>query len=384
MGARVANKRDYYEVLGVARDAGPAEIKRAYRQMALKYHPDRNREPGAEDRFKECSEAYEVLSDPEKRNRYDRFGHAGLNGAAVHDFSHMGVDDIFSVFGDIFGDAFRGRARGRARDRGIDIQTIVSIDLAEVATGVEKTLRFERMDFCPRCAGKGAEPGSSVRTCSTCGGYGQVERQANMGFIVTRTVVDCPTCGGRGQVVEKPCKLCHGSGRGRKECLATVKIPPGIHDGQRIRLRGEGEPGPTGAVRGDLHCVVRVREHPFFTRDEDDLICRVPISFTQAALGAQVEVPTLAGRTPIRIPPGTQHGAVFRLSGRGLPNLRTGRHGDEIVQTLIEIPKKLTAEQEELLRRFAASEDKDVMPESKGFFDRLKDYLTGGSEGPAA
>ncbi len=376
----MARKRDYYEVLGVSRDASPEEIKRAYRKAALKYHPDRNKSPDAEERFKEAAEAYEVLSDPEKRNRYDRYGHAGVNGAGLHDFSHMRADDIFSIFGDLFGEMFAGQAR-RRDSRGVSIEVEVEIDLTEVATGVEKTLRFERIDFCDRCGGRGGEPGSRPATCRTCGGYGQVERQTTMGFFVTRSVIDCPTCHGRGQVITRPCRKCRGTGRHPKECVVTVKIPPGVHDGQRIRLRGEGEPASHGMGRGDLYCVVRVREHPFFVRDGDNLICRLPISFTQAALGAQVEVPTLTGTTPIKIPPGTQHGDTFRLAGQGLPNLQSGRRGDEIVQVIVEIPRKLTREQQELLRRFAATEDRSVLPESRGFFERVKEYFTGGGDG---
>lgn len=373
----MATKRDYYEVLGVSRQASPEEIKRAYRQAALKYHPDRNKARDAETKFKEAAEAYEVLADPERRQRYDRYGHAGLDGVPVHDFSGMGIDDIFSIFGDLFGDMFGGpRGRGRA-ERGVDIQTVIEIDLNDVATGVEKTLRFERTDFCDRCGGQGAEPGSQRRTCRTCGGYGQVERQTSMGFFVTRTVTDCPTCHGRGDVVEKPCRACTGTGRAEKERVLAVKIPAGIHEGQSVRVRGEGEPGPGGMARGDLICVVRIRPHEFLERDGDHLICRLPLSFTQAALGAQVEVPTLTGSAPLRIPPGTQHGALFQLSGKGLPNLRTGRVGDEIVQVFVEIPKKLARAQEELLRQFAATEDKNVLPESKGFFERMKEYLTG-------
>lgn len=381
MSTRVAHKRDYYEVLGVARSAAPEEIKRAFRQAAMKYHPDRNKEPGAEAKFKEASEAYEVLSDPEKRHRYDRFGHQGLQGAGVHDFSHMGVDDIFSIFGDIFGDMFgggggRGRGRGRA-DYGVDIQQVIEIDLREVATGVEKTLQFERNDFCERCGGQGAEPGSQRRTCRTCGGYGQVERQTSMGIFVTRTISDCSACQGRGSLIESACRACGGSGHAPRQRVLNVKIPAGIQDGQSIRLRGEGEPGQSGQVRGDLRCIIRVREHEFFQRDGDHLIVRLPITFTEAALGAQVEVPTLTGTAPLRIPPGTQYGAIFRLHGRGLPNLNTGRPGDEIVQVVIETPKKLSKKQQEILRQFAATEDKTILPETKGFFERLKEYLTG-------
>ncbi len=300
----------------------------------------------------------------------------------MRDFSGMGAEDIFSVFSDIFGDVFGGRMRGRG-ERGVDIQTLIEIDLADVATGVERTLHFERTDFCHACAGRGAEPGTQPQTCRTCGGYGQVERQVSMGLFVSRTVVDCPTCHGRGSTVDKPCRKCSGSGRERRECVISAKVPAGIHDGQRIRIRGEGEPGPLGTARGDLHCVVQIRPHPFFERDGDTLICRLPISFTQAALGAQVEVPTLKGTTHLRIPAGTQHGDVFRLSGKGLPNLQTGRKGEEVVQVLIEIPKRLSREQESLLRKFAESENRDVLPESRGFFERMKEYFTGG-EGDAS
>ncbi len=377
----VAQKRDYYEILGVSRQAAPEEIKRAYRQAALKYHPDRNKEPGAEDRFKEAAEAYEVLSDAEKRQRYDRYGHAGLNGVNMHDFSGMGVEDIFSIFSDLFGGAFGGGFARSAPDRGVDIQTIIEVDLRDVLTGVEKTLRFERADFCPRCEGEGSEPGTRRRNCSTCGGYGQVERQTSMGFFVTRSVVECPQCQGRGSFAEAPCRECGGTGRGTRERLLEVKVPAGVHDGQSIRIRGEGEPGRLGTQRGDLRCVVRVRPHEFFQRDGDHLVCMLPISFTQAALGAQVDVPTLTGVTPLRIPPGTQHGAVFQLTGKGLPNLRGGRRGNQVVQVLVEIPRKLSREQEELLRRFAATEDTSVLPESKGFFERVKEYLTRESGG---
>lgn len=379
IGNAVAEKRDYYEVLGVDRNASPEEIKRAYRRAALKYHPDRNKSPEAEERFKEAAEAYEVLSDPEKRQRYDRFGHAGLAGVGLHDFSGMGIDDIFSVFSDLFGEAFGGgRTRGRTRGgRGVDIQAVIEVDLKDVATGVEKTLRFERADYCDRCGGQGTEPGTRRRTCHTCGGYGQVERQASVGFFVTRTVTDCPTCHGRGDLAERPCRRCGGTGQAMKERVLSVKVPAGIHDGQMIRIRGEGEPGPGGGGRGDLRCIVRIRPSKFFQRDGDDLICVLPISFTQAALGAQVDVPTLTGTAPLRIPPGTQHGTVLRLPGKGLPNIRTGRVGDEVVHVVVEIPKKLSRAQEELLRQFAATEDKNVLPETKGFFERVKEYLTG-------
>ncbi len=377
----MAQKRDYYEVLGVSRTASSDEIKSAYRKAALQYHPDRNKEPGAEDKFKEAAEAYEVLSDPEKRARYDRGGHAGLEGVSMHDFSGMGVEDIFSIFEDMLGGAFGGGGRRARGDRGVDIQAVIQIDLKEVLTGVEKTLRFNRVDFCEKCGGQGAEAGSQRRNCGTCGGYGQVEQQTQMGFFVTRQVIDCPKCHGRGSIIERPCKSCHGSGRAERERVVEIKIPAGVHDGQSIRLRGEGEPSRSGSSRGDLRCVIRVKENRFFQRDGDHLICVLPISFTTAALGGQVEVPTITGRAPVRIPPGTQYGAVLRLPGQGLPNMRNGRRGDQIVQVAIEIPKKLKREQEELLRQFAATEDKASMPESKGFFERVMEYFKGEGTG---
>ena len=226
----VTTKRDYYEVLGVQREASPEDVKRAYRQAALRHHPDRSREPGAEERFKEAAEAYEVLADTEKRRRYDRFGHAGLQGVGIHDFSGMGVDDIFSVFGDLFGDMFGGfGGRGRG-DRGVDIQTVIEIDLKQVLTGVQKTLRFERADLCERCDGQGCEPGTQRRNCSTCGGYGQVEQQTSMGFFVTRRVIECPQCQGRGWQADKPCRECSGTARAQRERQLEVKIPAGVHD----------------------------------------------------------------------------------------------------------------------------------------------------------
>ncbi|MBL8879067.1 MAG: molecular chaperone DnaJ [Phycisphaerales bacterium] len=366
-------KRDYYEVLGVARDASADDIKRAFRKLAMQYHPDRNKDGEAQ--FKEASEAYEVLSDPEKRARYDRFGHQGLNGVNMRDYSHMDAEDIFSVFEDMLGGAFGGRNRTRRADQGIDIETVIDIDLKDVATGVEKTLKFERADFCERCSGRGAEPGSNPVNCRTCGGYGQVERQTSMGIFVTRQVMDCPTCRGRGKTIDKPCKSCRGSGRTPKERVVSVKIPPGIHHGQMIRIRGEGEPGASGAARGDLRCVIRVREHPLLQREGDHLLCRMPISFTQAALGANIEVPTLLGKTSLHIPAGTQYGAAIRLAGNGLPNLQSGRMGDQIVEIVIEVPKKLSREQKDLLRKFAETEDESALPESKGFFDRMREYL---------
>lgn len=375
----MATKRDYYEVLGVARDATPDDIKKAYRRCALKYHPDRNRnDPDAETKFKEAAEAYEVLNDDEKRRRYDRYGHSGVSGGGMHDFSHMGVEDIFSMFNDIFGGAFGG---GRRQRRGPDLQTQISVTLKEVAAGTEKTLEFVREDFCPECNGTGAAPGSQKRNCRTCGGYGQVEQAGGFGGLFGRVVTVCPDCRGQGAVITTPCRKCGGRGRSPQKRVIQVKVPAGIHDGQAVRVRGEGEAGDPTVPRGDLHCYVRVEPHAFLERHNNDLVCRMPISFTQAALGAVVEVPTLGGRAEVKIPPGAQHEQILRLPGQGLPDLRGGRVGDQLIVLLVEIPRKLSARQKELLREFAETEDRAVLPESQSFFDRLKAYIAGESSG---
>ncbi|MCA9255051.1 MAG: molecular chaperone DnaJ [Phycisphaerales bacterium] len=370
----VATKRDYYEVLGVERDAAPDAIKRAYRKAAMQFHPDRsNGDPESEAKFKEAAEAYEVLSNPEQRERYDRFGHEGLSGTTAHDFSRMRPDDIFSIFGDIFGDMFGGG--GRRAARGVDLQTEVVITLADVMHETERSIEFTRSDFCDRCGGKGGEPGSKVSTCDTCGGYGQVERSTGGGFFTTRVVTACPSCHGRGKSFSEKCHDCDGGGRTPKRRVVTVKIPPGIQDGQAIRLRGEGEPGADGTSRGDLHCYVRVEPHPFLHRQGNDLICILPISFSQASLGATLDVPTLRGKEEIEVPSGTQFGEVIRMRGKGLPDLRTGRFGDQLVEVRVEVPRKLNSKQRELLREFAETEDARVNPESKGFFDKLKEFF---------
>lgn len=373
----VAEKRDYYEVLGVSRDAAADEIKKAYRQAALKYHPDRNREdPSAETKFKEAAEAYEVLSDPDKRARYDRFGHQGVEGRGVHDFSGMGAQDIFSMFEDIFGGGMFGGRRGGPRS-GVNLEMEIELTLEEVASGVERAIEFERLDICDRCTGSGAEPGSQRRTCPSCGGYGQVEQTSGFGSLFGRVVTTCPTCRGKGTIITSPCRQCRGSGRQSKHRVLSVQIPAGIQDGQAVRVAGEGEPSENGGARGDLHVYVRVKPHMFFERHGHDLLCKVPISFTQAALGAKIEVPSLGGRVELKIPAGTQHGQMFRLAGKGLPSLRSSRAGDEIVQVWIEVPKKLNKKQEQLLREYAKSEDKTVLPESKSFFDKLSEFFSG-------
>ncbi|KPK75807.1 MAG: hypothetical protein AMJ79_09620 [Phycisphaerae bacterium SM23_30] len=372
------NKQDYYEVLGVSRSAGADDIKRAYRRMALKHHPDKNpNDKEAEQKFKQCAEAYEVLSDPEKRQRYDRFGHEGLRGIGMHDFSRMGFDDIFSMFDDIFGGGIFGGRRRRTRraSRGYDIETQVELTLKEVLTGVEKGVDFQRRDYCDQCSGSGSEPGHEPQKCAQCGGQGQVA-QAGMGGLF-RMVTTCPRCQGRGTFITHPCKKCRGNGRMMKSRTLSIKIPAGIRDGQAVRLTGEGEPGDNGGPRGDLYCYAKVQPHPFLLRNNDDLVIRVPISFSQAALGTTIEVPSLSGARELQIPPGTQHGMVLQIKGEGLPDIRSGKRGQLLVQILVEIPKKLSKDQKRLLHEFAQTEDKSVLPESKGFFEKLKTYFAG-------
>jgi molecular chaperone DnaJ len=375
-------RRDYYEVLGVARTASGDEIKRSYRRLAMKYHPDRNNGEGAADaevKFKECAEAYEVLSDETKRRRYDQFGHQGVQGA--HDFSHMDVGDIFSMFDDIFGGlgggfGGRGAAGGRARpQRGFDLETQVELSLAEVAIGAEKTIEFEKQDNCDACKGSGAKAGSSPIVCPQCGGQGRIAQQGFGGMF--RMVTTCPNCRGRGSVVKDHCTSCGGTGRQLRKRVVTVRIPAGVHEGQAVRIAGEGEPGENNAPPGDLHCYIAIKPHPIFSRHNNDLVCQLPISFTQACLGGSVDVPTLKGTEPLEIPAGTQHGEVFKLKGKGLPDVRSHRMGDELVQVLVEIPKKLTEKQKQLLREFAGTEDGNAMPQRKGFLDKLKDVFQG-------
>jgi len=375
-------KRDYYEVLGVEKNASADDIKRTYRRLALKYHPDKN--PGdkeAEAKFKECAEAYEVLGDAEKRKRYDQYGHDGLRGAGVHDYSHMNVQDISDMFGDMFGDLFgdmfgggrRRSGRSQGQSRGYDLETSVELTLEEVAKGTEKTIEFTRQDTCADCGGTGASKGKAPSRCPTCGGAGQVKRAGLGGFF--QMVSTCPTCQGAGQVITDPCRKCRGTGLIPKKRTLSVKIPAGVHEGQGIRVSGEGEPGKHGGPRGDLYCYVRVKAHPFLMRDGSNLVVTVPLRFTQMALGDTIDVPTLDGTKQLKISAGTQHGDIFRIRGQGLPELRSGRNGDLLVRVMVEIPKKLTSEQQDLLQKFAQTEGKDTSSESSSFFDRLKRHL---------
>ena len=374
-------KRDYYEVLGVGKNASADEIKRAYRRMAMKYHPDKN--PGdseAETKFKECAEAYEVLSDAEKRQRYDQFGHEGLRGMGMRDYAHIRWQDIGSIFEDIFGfDDFFGdifgarsrRARRAGPTRGYDLETSVGLTLNDIAKGVEKTIEFTRQDVCPECSGTACARGTRPGQCPTCRGSGQVARGG--GFF--QMVSTCRQCGGSGQVITTPCKKCKGTGRVPKKRIVNIKIPAGVHEGQGIRVASEGEPGRGGGPRGDLYCYVRVKPHEFLQRDRNNLVTVVPISFTQAALGATIEVPSLDGTKRLKIPSGTQYGSIFRIKGQGLPDVRTGRCGDQLVQITIETPAKLNTKQQELLREFAKTGNKSVYPQSKRFFEKLKRYF---------
>jgi molecular chaperone DnaJ len=377
--------RDYYEVLGIEKSADAEEIKRAYRRLAMKYHPDRN--PGdaeAEAKFKEAAAAYEVLADEQKRKIYDQYGHEGLRsggGPAGHDFSRMNVEDIFSMFNDIFGGGGGQRGQRRGPARGYDLETEIELSLQEVKDGAEREVEFTRLDVCDTCTGTGAKPGSKPVTCSTCGGHGKVQQTGLGGMF--RMVTACPACGGRGQMIKDHCEACRGKGRIPRKRKLSVKIPPGIQDGQAVRVGGEGEPPPPEmsprgeGQRGDLHVVVRVEEHDVFKREGDQLIMELPILFTQAALGAEIDVPTLDGKRKLTIPKGTQYGAMFRVEGSGLPNLRSGRRGDLIAIIKIEVPKKLTAKQEKSLRDYASAEETIVLPETQGFWKKVKDFMSG-------
>lgn len=367
----MATKRDYYEILEVTRTATQAEIATAYRKLAVQYHPDKN--PGDEEaitRFKEASEAFEILHDADKRSRYDRFGHAGVNGNGSGHFSD--VEDIFSAFGDIFGDLFGGR-RGRNRVRkGRDVRCTVSLTLQEASQGVRKTVEFQRHELCDVCEGSGATKGSKRETCSYCGGQGQVIQQAG----IIRVQTTCPACHGEGSSVTSPCKSCRGTGQRLKKVQADVHIPAGVDDGMQVRIAGQGEPSPNGGPPGDCYCFVSVLPHPLFEREGRHLICRIPITYSQAALGAKLEVPTLDGPTEIDIPAGTPTGEVFRLEGKGMPDPRIVGLGDLLVQVIIEVPKKLTADEEKLLRQLAEIEHKNVAPERKSFFEKVKEYFS--------
>jgi molecular chaperone DnaJ len=378
---QMASKRDYYEVLGVPREASSQDIKKAYRKLALANHPDRN--PGDEEavaRFKEASEAFEVLSDSNKRARYDRYGHAGVSGNGGAGFGD--VNDIFEAFGDLFeGFGLGGGRRRRGPQSGASLRAGISITLLEAAKGCTRVLTVKRRETCVTCQGSGARPGTEPQTCDYCGGHGQVvQSQGFFGIQTVRVQTTCPACHGEGKVVRDRCPDCGGTGRQEQTTELEVKVPAGVDTGMQLCLRGEGEPGPRGGPRGDLYVDIRVKDHPLFQREGSHLTCQVPITFSQAALGGELEVPILEGRHELTIPPGTQSHEVFRLRGFGMPDPHGGPRGDLFVHVQVEVPKKLTERQEELLRELAELENADVSPHRKSFFEKLKDYFTSDDE----
>lgn len=364
------SKRDYYEVLGVAKTATDSEIKRAYRALAVQYHPDKN--PGdaaAEEKFKECAEAYAVLSDQQKRASYDRFGHQGVGaGAGGFDPGFSNIEDIFDIFG--FGDMFGGRSGRRTSvQRGSDLRYDLEITLSDAATGKDEKLRIPRLETCEECKGSGAEPGTSPETCITCQGSGQTRYQQGF-FSVMRP---CGNCGGKGQIIKSPCKTCRGAGRVEKEKTIEIKIPAGVETGSRLRVTGEGEAGVNGGPSGDLFIVLHVKEHKDFERQGADLYSAVPITFAQAALGAEIKVKTLDGEEDLKVPAGTQTGTVFRIKGQGMPNLGGRGKGDLFVAVTLITPKTLTKEQRKLLEQLAEIEDADFA--DKSLMDKVRNIF---------
>ncbi len=373
-------KRDYYEVLGVSRSTSADEIKKAYRRLAMKYHPDRNKDDAnAESRFKEAKEAYEVLSDGDKRATYDQFGHDGLKNAGMGGGrGGFGAEGFSDIFGDVFGDIFGGGARrgGSQVFRGADLGYELKLDLEKAVSGDNVTIEVPTQVTCDTCGGNGARKGSEPVTCSTCGGAGQVRMQQGF-FSIQQT---CPACKGAGTVITDPCEACHGRGRIHKTKTLSVKVPGGVDDGDRIRLSGEGEAGRNGGPPGDLYVEIRVRPHKLFAREGADLSCEVPISFTTAALGGNVELPTLEGHVSLKIPPGTQSGKVFRLRGKGVVTVRDPRKGDLFAQVAVETPVNLTGQQKELLQQLDQSLESGGdrhSPRADSWLDTVKRFFEG-------
>lgn len=365
------SKRDYYEVLGVSQDVDASSLKKAYRKLALKYHPDRNPDDDqAEEKLKEINEAFAVLSDSQRRARYDRYGHEGMGD--LGGFGGFGnMNDLFQdLFGSIFGDAFRG-SRGPAR--GQDLLMEEELTFEEAALGTEKTLEVPYHISCETCEGSGAEEGSKPEVCSVCRGNGEVRMQQGF-FTMVRT---CSNCSGSGQVIPNPCLSCKGSGLQEEISEVEVNIPPGAYEGLRIRLRGKGELSPNGGPPGDLYILVRVEEHPLFERDGDNVICEIPISFTQAAMGCRIDVPTIHGMTSMKVPAGTQPGTVFRLKKKGIPRLNGPGIGDQKVRVMVEVPRSLTKEQRELLEKFEelSGDSKDCNPKRHSFLEKVKGFF---------
>ena len=366
------SQRDYYEVLEVSKNASDAEIKKAFRRLAMKYHPDRNPDDEtAELNFKEAKEAFDVLSNPNKRAAYDQFGHAGVDqSVGGGGFSGGGFGDAFS---DIFGDIFGGGGRSRVR-KGADLQYNLELSLEDAVSGTTVKIRVPTLKHCTTCSGSGAKPGTSPETCNTCGGHGQVRMQQGF-FSVQQT---CPNCRGKGTTISDPCNTCHGAGRVKEHKSLSVEVPAGVDNGDRIRLSGEGEAGEAGAPTGDLFVQIHVKPHPIFERDNADLYCEVPISFVTAALGGELEVPSLAGRLNLKIPAGTQTHKLFRMRGKGVKPVRGGPVGDLICRIVVETPVKLNAEQKELLKQFAQSMEKTGKkhsPNENSWIDNMKKFF---------
>ena len=374
----MATKRDYYEVLGVNRDADDDALKKAYRKLAMKHHPDRNPDDkGAEGRFKEVKEAYEVLTDGQKRAAYDRFGHAGVEQQGGGGQGGAGFSNFSDAFGDIFGDIFGGGGGRGGRSnvyRGADLRYDLEITLEQAAHGTETKIRIPAAETCGACNGSGAKPGTQAKTCGTCNGAGQV-RVAQGFFSLQQT---CPTCHGGGRVIANPCGSCHGAGKVKTNKTLSVKIPAGIDNGDRIRHSGGGEPGANGGPSGDLYVQISIKEHAVFQRDHDDLHCEMPISFATAALGGEIEIPTLDGAAKVKIPAETQSGKIFRIRGKGIKGLRSQAPGDVLCHVALETPINLTAKQKELLREFEmATKDHGDRhnPRAKSWMDRVKEFF---------
>jgi molecular chaperone DnaJ len=373
-------KRDYYEVLGVERNASEEEVKRAYRRLAVKFHPDKNPDDAnAEEKFKELGEAYDVLMDSDKRAAYDRFGHAAFASGGA---GFGGFHDPFDIFREVFGgggfgggifETFFGGAGVRTEDRqrGSDLRYDMQIGLEEAAFGVEKEIEIEKLDTCDKCHGSGAEPGSRTISCPTCGGRGQVISSRGF-FHVSQT---CPRCRGAGEIIEKPCPKCHGEGRVEKLSRVKLKIPAGIREGSRLRSSHNGEAGIRGAPPGDLYVVIHIKEHKVFRREDDDLYCEVPIAFSLAALGGEVDVPTLEGKAHLKVPAGTQSGQMFKLRGKGISNVNGRGRGDLFARLIVEVPSRLDAEQRSKLEEFAALCSDENTPMRKSFFERAKEFF---------
>lgn len=387
-------KRDFYEVLGIAKGASDTEIKKAYRKAAMKYHPDKfsganeSEKKEAEDKFKEINEAYQILSDENKRAQYDRFGHAAFeNGGGAGAGSFGGFSGGFEDLGDIFGSFFGGNggfggfggfgnSRQRGPEAGEDLRYNLELTLEEAAKGVEKTLKYKRTGTCKTCHGTGAQEGSKMNKCSKCNGTGTIHVTQRTVFGNFQTAQECDVCHGKGEIPEKKCKKCHGTGIDTETVEKTIKIPAGIDDGQKLRLSGMGNASTEGGPNGDLYVYITVKQHPFFERNGVDIICNVPITFAQAALGGDIEIPTLNGKKTIKVPAGTQNDKMFRLKGEGIKNPRSPYTGDQIVRIKIEVPVNLNSEQQELLKKFDESLKDKNHKDNKNFFDKLKNFFS--------